>query len=294
MSAVVLRDAAVTWPDEFHERSITVAGVRWHVQVMGKGPSLLMLHGTGSSTHSWRAMAPLLAARFQVIAPDLPGHGATSSPEFESFSLPRMAHALGELLQALHFRPAVAVGHSAGAALLVRMALDHAIAPQLLISINGALLPLSGVPGWLFAPLARVLARSSAVPRLVAKRAERPETVRRLIADTGSRLDSTGIALYQELAKRPEHVSAALKMMANWDLRPLARDLRYLKSKLVLLTAEHDRTIPPSQSRQVQSLSAGARVISLGPYGHLAHEERPVETAALIARLAIEAGIVTR
>jgi magnesium chelatase accessory protein len=294
MSAAVLQDNGESWPTDSYERSVTAGGVRWHVQVMGTGPSLLLLHGTGSSTHSWRAIAPLLAARFQVIAPDLPGHGASSSPEFESFSLPRMAHALGTLMQALHLRPAVAVGHSAGAALLVRMVLDRMIAPQLLIGINAALLPLSGVPGWLFAPLARVLARSSTVPRLVSKRAEKPETVRRLLADTGSRLDRGGIALYQALAQRPEHVAAALKMMANWDLRPLARDLPHLKSPLVLLTAEHDRTIPPAQSRQVQALAARARVISLGAYGHLAHEECPVETAALIVRLAIEAGIVTR
>ena len=54
--------------------------IRWHVQRMGAGPALLLLHGTGAATHSWRALAPLLAEHFTVVAPDLPGHGFTGPP----------------------------------------------------------------------------------------------------------------------------------------------------------------------------------------------------------------------
>lgn len=68
------------WPNREHSRFVEAAGLRWHVQQMGRGPVLLLLHGTGASTHSWRALMPLLAAEFTVVAPDLPGHGFTSAP----------------------------------------------------------------------------------------------------------------------------------------------------------------------------------------------------------------------
>ena len=65
------------WPNRTYSRFVQAARLRWHVQLMGDGPALLLLHGTGAATHSWRALAPLLAERFTVVAPDLPGHGFT-------------------------------------------------------------------------------------------------------------------------------------------------------------------------------------------------------------------------
>ena len=98
--------------------------MRWHVQVMGSGPPLLLLHGTGAATHSWRDLMPMLAQDFTVIAPDLPGHGFTETPGGDGLSLRGMARELAALLGALGLQPALAVGHSAGAAIAIRMRLD--------------------------------------------------------------------------------------------------------------------------------------------------------------------------
>lgn len=290
--AAAFQRAAQGWPNRDHSRFVSAGGLTWHVQEFGSGPTLLMIHGTGAATHSWRELAPLLAPRFRVIAPDLPGHGFTDAPPFNEFSLPSTALAVAELLRALDVRPAMAVGHSAGAAILIRMTLDRAIDPRLLVSVNGALLPLTGIPGWTFAPLARLLARSSAVSQFVARRIMGPSTVKRLVADTGSSLDASGLALYQALAQRPEHVSAALSMMANWDLRSLANDLPRLRAPLVLLTASGDRAIAPEQAQRVRALLPSAQARSLGPLGHLAHEEHPGEVAQLLLRLAMENGVL--
>jgi magnesium chelatase accessory protein len=161
-----------------------------------------------------------------------------------------------------------------------------------LASINGALLPLAGFPRWLFAPMAKLLARSPLVPQLVARRATHTCAVDRLITGTGSHLDSVGIELYRQLVSRPRHVTAALSMMANWDLQALARDLPRLRTPLMLLTAAGDLTIPPSDAARVRELLPSAQIVPLGPFGHLAHEERPREVAELLTRLAVEAGVL--
>lgn len=193
MTGSVAVEAGVPeWPHREASRFVSAGNIRWHLQQFGSGPVLLLLHGTGASVHSWRDLAPLLAERFTVIAVDLPGHGGTSAPAFEGFSLPAMAQAMGALLAQLRVETAIAVGHSAGAAILARMALDGQIKPRLIVSLNGALLPLTGLPGWLFAPIARVLARSRLVPRWVAWRATVGSTIERLVADTGSHLDPAG------------------------------------------------------------------------------------------------------
>jgi magnesium chelatase accessory protein len=272
------------WPNRASSRFVTAAGLRWHVQIMGQGPVLLLIHGTGAATHSWRDLLPLLARHYTVLAPDLPGHGFTAMPPRHGLSLPGMARSLGELLRALDSRPLLVCGHSAGAAILARMCLDGHIAPRVLISLNGALLPLSGLPGQLFSPIAKLLAVNPLVPRLFAWRASNRTALDRLIDSTGSRIDARGIELYGRLVRNPAHVAGALGMMANWDLRPLERDLPRLAPRLVLVVGERDGTIPPREAWRVRALLPSAWLVSLPGLGHLAHEERPRRIAALILR----------
>ncbi len=279
------------WPNREASRFHLEEGLRWHLQVMGQGPRLLLVHGTGAATHSWGGLVPLLAERFEVLAPDLPGHGFTASPSGTALSLPWMAQALGGLLRRLGKPPDLVVGHSAGAAILARMCLDRLIAPRALISLNGALLPLRGMPGHFFSPAAKLAAATPFLPRFFAWRAASPGAVERLVKSTGSSLDARGIELYRRLVSCSGHVGAALNMMANWDLAPLQRDLSHLKTPLYLVVGDRDWTVPPTDAQRVRQLVPQAQVINLPRLGHLAHEERPREVADLIGRLANAQGL---
>ena len=198
------------WPNREHSRFVRSGAVRWHVQVMGSGPPLLLIHGTGAATHSWRDLAPILARSFTVVAPDLPGHGFTEVPTGHRLSLPGMARDLAALLGTLGIAPRLAAGHSAGAPILARMALDGQIAPAGLVSLNGAFLPLGGSAGQIFAPLARLLVGMPGLPALFAWRASDPKTVRKLLDGTGSRLDEAGVRFYTRVVRNPSHAAAAL------------------------------------------------------------------------------------
>ncbi len=274
------------WPNREAGRFVMAAGIRWHVQIAGSGPLLLLVHGTGAATHSWRDLLPLLARDFTVVAPDLPGHGFTGTPPEALLSLPGMARALGELVHTLGVRPEFAVGHSAGAAILARMCLDGTIAPRFLVSLNGAMLPLRGLPGHLFSPIARLVVSLPLTRRMFAWQAADRKVVMRMLRSTGSSIDPAGVDQYMRLARCPAHAGAALAMMANWDLRPLAHDLPRLRPHLLLITGSNDRTIPPSDSARVRALVPGAELVSLPGLGHLAHEEQPARIADMIHGLA--------
>lgn len=280
------------WPNREASRFVRASGMQWHVQVMGKGPPLLLLHGTGASTHSWAGLMPLLAADFTIVAPDLPGQGFTQAPPREFLSLPGISRAIAGLLRELDIRPDVAVGHSAGAAVAIQMTLSRLIAPRTIISLNGALLPLGGLAGQLFAPLAKLLTITPFVSDLFSRRARDPQAIERMIAQTGSTLDARGIEYYRRLASNPAHVAAALGMMANWDLRAFATALPRLKVPLTLVVGSRDRTIPPSQAERVRELLPQSTIVTMPGLGHLAHEEKPEECAAIIRTAAREAGIV--
>ena len=267
------------WPNREASRFVEAGGLRWHVQTAGEGPTLLMLHGTGSATHSWRDLLPRLSGRFSVIAPDLPGHGFTSTPSSSGLSLRGMAGLVDALLQKLDQKPEIVVGHSAGAAILAAMALQGLSRPRILIALNGALLPMRG--SGLFAPLARLLFLNPLAPRIFSWRAEDTRATRRLLEGTGSHIDEAGIEFYARLFRKSGHVAATLGMMANWELDWLEKRLPRLEMPLLLVAGRNDKAVPVSQARDLAARLPTARLMEIDG-GHLVHEERPNAVAELI------------
>ena len=274
------------WPNRASSRFVRAAGLRWHVQQAGPRPDaasrVLLLHGTGAATHSWRGLLPLLARSHAVLALDLPGHGFTEMPRPPLMSLPGMAQLLDGLLKRMAFEPDLVVGHSAGAAILARMILDGRIRPRAMVSLNGALLPLAGRSSQLFPAMARLLASTSVVPWVFSLHAANRDLVTRMLDNTGSRLPTEDRQAYRRLLLHPGHVSAALQMMARWDLPALGADLPELRVPLTLVVGSNDRMIPPADAARLRAVLPQARIVILDGLGHLAHEEQPARVAALV------------
>ena len=286
------------WPNRDASRFVTAAGLRWHIQQFGPDPRVaplvLLLHGTGSSTHSWRDVAPLLASRYAVLALDLPGHAFTTMPRAADQSLPGIARHVAALLVSLRLSPAIVVGHSAGAAIAARMLLDQTIAPAALISLNGAFVGIPGLAGQWFSPLTRLLASVPMAAHLFAWQASDPGMLEHLIRSTGSVLDATGLKLYGRLVSNAGHVEAALAMMAHWDLAPLERELPRIHAPVWMVAAENDLTVPPAQAQQVSKLLPHAHLTLWPMLGHLAHEEKPALCASLIRDVWEKVGLLLR
>ena len=180
MSAARLPDL---WPHRGASEIVAAGGVSWHVQRFGAGPQLFLIHGTGASTHSFRDLASRLCGEFEIVMADLPGHGFTGA--LEAPGLTQTAAALGALLRRLKIEPAIAAGHSAGAAVALRMVLDGAMAPRAVVGFCPALQPYGGAADGLASKLVKFALLNPVTPRIFAMRAE-PRRVARLIAKTGS------------------------------------------------------------------------------------------------------------
>lgn len=270
------------WPNHAASQFVEAGDLRWHVQIMGddSAPPLLLLHGTGASAHSFRDLMPALAARYLVIAPDLPGHGFTATPAANGLSLPGMARLVMDLIGVLAKSPVIAMGHSAGAAILIYMAGRYGFSPRRILSINGALEPIHGHA--IFAPLARLLFVNPLVPRLFALRARFGDVTNFVLSKTDSDIDSRGIRCYGTLLQSSEHVEGALGMMANWDLSALQRIYKNLDVPITLVAAEDDRTVPASVSRRAAALIPDAELVLIQRGGHLLHEVHWQDMARLV------------
>ncbi|MCZ8374785.1 MAG: alpha/beta fold hydrolase [Beijerinckiaceae bacterium] len=284
------RDGA-DWPHREASRFVEAGGLTWHVQVFGTGPTLLLLHGTGASTHSWRDVIPLLAPHFHLIVPDLPGHAFTDPlPEAEA-GLPGMAKAVAALVAALGAGIDLVIGHSAGAAIAIRMVLDGSITPQAIVGINAALVPFGGAAERIFPPLARLLTLNPLVPRFFTWQATDLAAISRLMESTGSRLSPEGLAFYQRLFRSRSHVRATLAMMAYWDLGSLRNAMPDLAVPLHLIVGLGDKAVSPEQARGLKQAMPSIRLHFLSGLGHLCHEEQPEKVVAIVDRIAFDHGL---
>jgi len=273
------------WPHAEHSRFVQAGGIQWHVQILGQGPCLLLLHGTGSANFSWRGLLPELARHFTVVAPDLPGHAFTSRGGPQALSLPGMGEGLRALLLQLNLTPEVIVGHSAGAAIAAHMVLQHSsLARSTVIGLNPAWLPLPGLASWLFGPAAKLAALNPLSAWATAKMAAKPGAVAEWIARTGSTLDAQGLALYTRVLSDSGHVHGVLSMMAAWQLKPLSARLHAVRNPLFMLIGTQDQTVPPALADAACQLLPQAQQVRQAGLGHLAHEQDPAGTVQQILR----------
>lgn len=124
----------------FSWRDIEVNGVRIRTATGGNGPPLLMLHGHPQMHLTWHKVAPALAKRFTIVAPDLRGYGDSAKPEggadHANYSKRVMAADLVGVMHQLGFERFMVVGHDRGGRVAHRMALDAPQAVEKLVLID--------------------------------------------------------------------------------------------------------------------------------------------------------------
>ncbi|MGL4321102.1 MAG: alpha/beta fold hydrolase BchO [Paracoccaceae bacterium] len=268
------------WPNRDKGRHIRTRPHDWWVVEDGAGPTLLLLHGAGGSGHSFAPLLPYLTPHFRCIIPDLPGQGFTRAGARGRFGLDPTADDLATFCDLNHIAPDAIIGHSAGAAIALR--LSELIPIRAVVGINAALGTFEGLAGTLFPMLARGFASIPFLPSVIARTWGNPTRVNGLLDGTGSQLGPEARGQYLTLVKSATHIDGALGMMSQWNLTPLASRLGRNTVPSLLMTGGKDRTVPPRISRDAAARMPAATYVELPGLGHLAHEEQPDAVAALI------------
>lgn len=288
MSSLDWNREGMIWPHRDASTFVDAGAARWHVQRMGSGPTVLLLHGTGASVHSWRHLMPLLADTHEVIGIDLPRHAFTTGHNAYAMGLPAMAGQVAGLMTQLKIEPAAIIGHSAGAALALQVGLSHGFDGPI-VGLSSALRPFPGPFAQIFPAVAKALFINPLVPRIFSGTVDLTGGAGRFLwRSTHSRIDAAGLACYRTLLKHPGHAGGALAMMANWDLPTLRDRMGSARNRMLMIHGGNDPAIPPDWAREAQGWLAHARLEVLPGLGHLAHEEAPETVAALISAFLAE------
>src|SRR5437899_10347741 len=125
-------------------RTAGIDGQHMHYLYAGHGPAVLLLHGFAETSRMWRPLIPLLAEKFTVIAPDLPGIGDSSIPT-DKIDMLTSASRIHSLVRSLGSDKAKVVGHDIGLMVAYAYATQFPNETEKL-AVMDAFLP--GVPGW--------------------------------------------------------------------------------------------------------------------------------------------------
>lgn len=266
------------WPHRDRAHRVASRPHNWCVLDVGEGPVVLLLHGAGGSGHSFRHLIPLLAPHFRVIVPDLPGQGFTRSGARSRYGIDAMAEDLAQLCATMNIFPSAVIGHSAGAALALRLA--ELLPLRAVVGINAALGAFDGAAGVMFPILAKVLAITPFIPHVVARLWGNTATVGKLLATTGSPLDDAGQAQYLTLVKDSSHVDGTLGMMAQWRLDTVMPRLLTQSVPVLLIASTGDKAVPARISREAAKQLPKGDYAEIPLRGHLVHEEAAGEVSA--------------
>ena len=270
------------WPYRAKARRLRVSPHEWWVIEDGPAdaPVVLLLHGAGGSGHSFRTLIPHLTDQYRVIVPDLPGQGCTRAGGMRRLGLDAMSEDIARLCASAGFAPQAIVGHSAGAAIALRMA--DLMPLRAVVGINAALGTFDGAAGVMFPLMARVLAATPFVASAVSKLWGNPATVDKLLVGTGSALDAAGRAQYLALVRDAAHVDGTLGMMSQWRLEGLMARLPSLDLPVLLIAADKDTAVPARVSRDAVAHMPRAEYAEIAGHGHLVHEEDAASVAAIL------------
>lgn len=260
----------------------------WHSQRVGtQGPKILLLHGTGTSTHSWAPVMSLLEDQAQICAVDLPGHGYSDTPSIGWSTLANCTHGINLLMKCLDFNPDLIVGHSAAAAIAVSLAPKFGPHTRVMC-VNAAFSQFAGIAGIMFPYIAKFAATAPFSARLLSLAAQDTSRVKRLLDGTGSNLPEESLRAYLSLFQSEKHVRGTLHFMAQWNLSNFLETLGQTQTSITFLTAQNDKTVNPEISRHWANKIKGAEMIEIPQFGHLIQEEAPTLVAERILAAALE------
>lgn len=271
----------------FGVRYVTVHGYRRAYVMAGKGPALLLVHGIGDSSDTWRPVFAALARNHTVIAPDLLGHGRSEKPRAD-YTIAGFANGMRDLLSVLGIDRVTVVGHSLGGGVAAQFAYQFPDRCERLVLVG------SGGVGRTVSPLLRM----AAIPGV--------EALMPLLglppARALSRLGAGFLRIFDTaLGRDAEEVLAVFDALPNTEARrAILRTLRsgvdwrgqvitmldraYLAEGVATLIVwgRRDAIIPLGHGRLAQAAIPGSRLEIFDDAGHFPHHTDPGRFASIV------------
>jgi len=262
-------------------RNAVVNGIKLHYLTAGSGPTVILLHGYTQTSRMWRPIMPLLAQKFTVIAPDLPGIGDSEIPK-DGLDMKTAAIRIHALAKSLGVQKARVVGHDIGLMVAYAYAAQFPAETEKLAVLD-AFLP--GVPGWEAVyndPNVWHFRFHGPTPEALVSGRERIYFAyfwNDLAADKTRSVPKLDREAYVAAYSKPGRMRAGWAYFAAWP--QTAKDFEQLaqtKLTIPVLAIGGEKSLGEMLGQQMKLVATDVAVVVLKDTGHWVMEERPKET----------------
>jgi pimeloyl-ACP methyl ester carboxylesterase len=268
-------------------RSAEVDGVKLHYLTAGQGTALILLHGYAETSRMWRPIMPALAARFTVIAPDLPGIGDSDIPR-DGLDMKNAAVRIHDLARALGVQKAEVVGHDIGLMVAYAYAAQFPAEVTKLVLMD-AFLP--GVEGWepvYNNPGIWHFRFNGPTPEALVKGRERiyfDYFWNDFAADKNHSIPEDDRKAYVSAYSQPGRMQAGWAYFVSFQqaVKDFAQ-LSQTKLSVPLLTIGGEKSLGEVLGQQAKVVATEVTVVVLKNTGHWVLEERPKETTEALEK----------
>jgi len=273
--------------NKIDSRTAKIDNVELHYLTAGHGPAVILLHGYAETSRMWWPIIPLLAEKFTVIAPDLPGIGDSSIPA-DKVDMLSAANRIHGLVRSLGIEKGRVVGHDIGLMVAYAYATQFPIETEKL-ALMDAFLP--GVPGWegiYNAPNVWHFRFNGEYPEKLVQGRERiyfEYFWNVFAADKTHSIPEADRKAYTEAYSKPGRMRAAWAYFASWP--QLAKDFsRLSQTKLTMpvLSIGGEKSLGNELAAQMKLVATDVTVVVLPNTGHWILEERPKETTDALVK----------
>ncbi|MEO0575354.1 MAG: alpha/beta fold hydrolase [Pseudomonadota bacterium] len=269
-------DELVHWQNsESHFVRILGTDVHYRREGDPSKPTVVLLHGTSSSLHTWDAWTDAMRGQFEVVRMDLPGFGLTGPRADADYSIDAYVAFVHAFADALALDQFALAGNSLGGNIAWQYAAAHAERLSALVLLNASGLPTADKQPSLVFRLAQWPIVNKAIP-LVAPKALYRRSVEEVFADD-DKITAALIERYYELSLRTGNRRAFVQRVRQSTLAPVSQLDRIVAPTLVQWGAQ-DAWIPVSHAHQFGDAIANAQVIVYDGVGHTPMEEAPIRT----------------
>ena len=233
-------------------------------ELTGKGKVVLLLHGWGDNHQTFSSLVSLLSSNFQLLAPDLPGFGASQAPK-EPWNLDNYSKLVADLMAKLELKPYAIIGHSNGGALAMRGLSHGDFDSEKLILLASAGVR-NSQPAKRF--LTKVIAKVGKVATIGLPKEARNRLRVKLYGSIGS-----------DLLVRPE-LSETFKLSVRQDVQA---DAAKLKLPTLIINSDQDPAIPLKDAKLFNELIKGSKLEVIKGKSHFVHQEYADQVNQLIS-----------
>jgi magnesium chelatase accessory protein len=265
------------WPNRQFSQSLQLSGFNWHFQLCQhpdpNAKSLLFIHGTGASTHSWANIFNHFRTNYTVLAIDLPGHGFSRGAQKSQLHIDEIAKHLKLLLETLEIpTPNIIIGHSAGTNCALALSLLLTKPPEAVIGFNPSLVSPPSSLLFFLGPLINPLMTSGLTASFLAASIPKTNMINKLLDSTNSILSEEQREPYRYLFKEQSHIYGSMNFMAASDIPVLLTKSSLIQTQFIFVVGKQDLWVKQSALIPILDKYFPEATIYLEEGGHLLPE----------------------